>query len=172
MHKKILLLLFFAFAITAVAGNAASTQTSAAKRHENLFSQKILNAAKTALAKLERKQDCSLELKTIVSAQKDVREMQLKTVTVFAGQQAALQNRKASSTELAELEIQRKKINLRYNEFIRLIDQVNKNQKTALLPEKLKDLILFLEPATPVQKQNQLSRGQTPVRQNAQDNKK
>ena len=172
MHKKILLLLFFAFAIIAVAGNVSSTQTSAAKRHENLFSQKILNAAKTALAKLERKQDCSFELKTIVSAKKDVSEMQLKTVTVFAGQQAALQNRKASAAELAELEMQRKKINLRYNEFIRLIDQVNKNQKTALLPEKLKDLISFLEPATPVQKQNQLSRGQTPVRQNARDIKK
>ena len=54
MHKKILLLLFFAFAIIAVAGNVSSTQTRAAKRHENLFSQKILNAAKTALAKLER----------------------------------------------------------------------------------------------------------------------
>ena len=171
MHKKILLL-FFAFAIIAVAGNAASTPARAAKRQENLFSQKILNAARDALTKLERKQDCSLELKTIVSAKKDVREMQLKTVTVFAGQQAALQNRKASSAELAELEMQRKKINLRYNEFIRLIDQVNKNQKTALLPEKLKDLILFLEPATPVQKQNRLSRGQMPMRQNAQDNKK
>ena len=172
MHKKILLLLFFAFAITAVAGNVSSTQTSAAKRHENLFSQKNLNAAKTALAKLERKQDCSFELKTIVSAKKDVSEMQLKTVTVFAGQQAALQNRKASAAELAELEMQRKKINLRCYEFIRLIDQIDKNQKTALLPEKLKDLISFLEPATSVQKQNRLSRGQMPMRQNAQDNKK
>lgn len=171
MHKKILLL-FFAFAIIAVADNISSAQTSAAKRHENLFSQKILNAARTAIAKLERKQDCSFELKTIISAKKGVSEMQLKTVTVFAGQQAALQNRKASSAELAELEMQRKKINLRCNEFIRLIDQVNKNQKTALLPEKLKDLISFLEPATPVQKQNQLSRGQTPVRQNARDIKK
>ena len=171
MHKKILLL-FFAFAITAVADNIPSAQTSAAKRHENLFSQKILNAARTAIAKLERKQDCSFELKTIISSKKDVSEMQLKTVTVFAGQQAALQNRKASAAELAELEMQRKKINLRCYEFIRLIDQIDKNQKTALLPEKLKDLISFLEPATSVQKQNRLSRGQMPMRQNVQDNKK
>lgn len=171
MHKKILLL-FFAFAITAVADNISSAQTSAVKRHENLFSQKILNAARTAIAKLERKQDCSFELKTIISAKKGVSEMQLKTVTVFAGQQAALQDRKASAAELAELEMQRKKITLRCYEFIRLIDQIDKNQKTALLPEKLKDLISFLEPATSVQKQNRLSRGQMPMRQNAQDNKK
>lgn len=171
MHKKILLL-FFAFAIIAVADNIPSAQTSAAKRHENLFSQKILNAARTALAKLERKQNCCFELKTIISAKKGVSEMQLKTVTVFAGQQAALQDRKASSAELAELEIQRKKITLRCYEFIRLIDQIDKNQKTALLQEKLKDLISFLEPATSVQKQNRLSRGQMPMRQNAQDNKK
>ena len=171
MHKKILLL-FFAFAIIAVADNISSAQTSAAKRHENLFSQKILNAARTAIAKLERKQDCSFELKTIISAKKGVSEMQLKTVTVFAGQQAALQDRKASSAELAELEMQRKKITQRCYEFIRLIDQIDKNQKTALLPEKLKDLISFLEPATSVQKQNRLSRGQMPMRQNAQDDKK
>lgn len=171
MHKKILLL-FFAFAIIAVADNVSSAQTSAAKRHENLFSQKILNAARTALVKLERKQNCSFELKTIISAKKDVSEMQLKTVTVFAGQQAALQDRKASAAELAELEMQRKKITLRCYEFIRLIDQIDKNQKTALLPEKLKDLISFLEPTTSVQKQNRLSRGQMPMRQNAQDNKK
>lgn len=171
MHKKILLL-FFAFAIIAVADNISSAQTSAAKRHENLFSQKILNAARTAIAKLERKQDCSFELKTIISAKKGVSEMQLKTVTVFAGQQAALQDRKASAAELAELEMQRKKITQRCYEFIRLIDQIDKNQKTALLPEKLKDLISFLEPATSVQKQNRLSRGQMPMRQNVQDNKK
>ena len=98
--------------------------------------------------------------------------MQLKTVTVFAGQQAALQDRKASAAELAVLEMQRKKITQRCYEFIRLIDQIDKNQKTALLPEKLKDLISFLEPTTSVQKQNRLSRGQMPMRQNAQDNKK
>ena len=58
-----------------------------------------------------------------------------------------MEARKADKAALEALETQRKAMNARFNELIRLIDQVDKNQKTALLPEELNELIVFLEPA-------------------------
>ena len=99
--------------------------------------------------------------------------MRLKAATDFAGQQAALTSRKADSTTLAAFESQRQKINQRFNEQNRLIDQIDRNQKTALLPEKLDALILFLEPDTTLPESSsitakqpeKLSRGAAPVKQ-------
>ena len=71
--------------------------------------------------------------------------MRLKAAADFAGQQAALAFRKADSATLAAFESQRKKMNLRFDELICLLDQI-----TALLPEKLDALILFLEPDTTI----------------------
>ena len=39
-------------------------------------------------------------------------------------------------------------MNQRFNKLIRLIDQIDRSQKTVLLPEKLDALILFLDPDT------------------------
>ncbi len=99
--------------------------------------------------------------------------MRLKAATDFAGQQAALTTRNADSATWAALESQRQKMNQRFNELIRLINQVDRNQKTALLPEKLDALILFLDPdTTPLDSSSitakqpeKLSRGAAPVKQ-------
>lgn len=82
-------------------------------------------------------------------------------------------SRNADSATLAAFELQRKKMNQRFNELIRLIDQIDRNPKTALLPEKLDALILFLDPDTTApasssktaKQPEKLSRGAAPVKQ-------
>ena len=64
-------------------------------------------------------------------------------------------------------------MNQRFNELIRLIDQIDRNQKTALLPEKLDALVLFLDldatvpssSSVPAKQPEKLSRGAAPVKQ-------
>ena len=63
-------------------------------------------------------------------------------------------------------------MNQRFNELVRLIDQVDRNQKTALLPEKLDALVSFLDPATTApestvatSQSEKLPRGAAPVKQ-------
>lgn len=99
--------------------------------------------------------------------------MRLKAAADFAGQQATLTSRKADSATLTAFESQRKKMNQRLSELIRLIDQIDRNQKTALLPEKLDALVLFLDPdatvtsssSAPAKQPEKLSRGAAPVKQ-------
>mgnify|MGYP000151688055 len=105
---------------------------------------------------------------TIIAAKKAIETMRLKAATDFAGQQTALTSRKADSATLTAFESQRQKMNQRFNELIRLIDQIDRNQKTALLPEKLDALILFLEPdssSVTAKQPEKLSRGAAPVKQ-------
>ena len=99
--------------------------------------------------------------------------MRLKAAADFAGQQATLTSRKANPATLTAFESQRKKMNQRFNELIRLIDQIDRNQKTALLPEKLDALVLFLDldatvpssSSVPAKQPEKLSRGAAPVKQ-------
>jgi len=98
--------------------------------------------------------------------------MRLKAAADFAAQQAGLATRNVDSATLAAFESQRKKMNQRFNELVRLIDQVDRNQKTELLSEKLDALILFLDPditapnsSETVKQPEKLSRGAAPVRQ-------
>ena len=99
--------------------------------------------------------------------------MRLKAAADFTGQQVALTARKADSATLTAFESQRKKMNQRFNELIRLIDQIDRSQKTALLPKKLDALILFLDPDTttsdsssaPAKQPEKLSRGAAPAKQ-------
>lgn len=99
--------------------------------------------------------------------------MRLKAATDFATQQAGLAARNVDSAKLTAFESQRKKMNQRFNELVRLIDQIDRNQKTALLPEKLDALILFLDPDTTApasssataKQPEKLSRGAAPVKQ-------
>lgn len=107
------------------------------------FSIQLLTITKTANSKLQSKQDSSTELKAIIDSKKTVETARLKAAMEFTKQQAALTDK----TALEALETRRKAVSERFNELLRLIDQVEKNQKTALLPEKLNELIVFLEPA-------------------------
>lgn len=165
------LLLPFLLVMTASAAEVAP-KTMPAKvveqQQEESYSLKLLNTAKRARSKLQLKQDANAELKTIISAKKAIETMRLKAATDFAGQQTALTSRKADSATLTAFESQRQKMNQRFNELIRLIDQIDRNQKTALLPEKLDALILFLEPdssSVTAKQPEKLSRGAAPVRQ-------
>ena len=175
MNKKILLPVFFAV-MTVTAADVASKTVLAkvvGQQQEESYSQKLLNTAKQARSKLQLKQDTSAELKTIISTKKTIETMRLKAAADFAGQQATLTSRNADSATLAAFESQRKKMNLRFNELIRLIDQIDRNQKTVLLPEKLDALILFLDPDTttsdsssaPAKQPEKLSRGAAPAKQ-------
>lgn len=146
---------------------------TAEETHADSFSLQLLNAAKSGRTKLQAKQDNSIELKAIITARKTIDAMRLKAAADFAKQQAALDSRKADKAALTAFETQRKAMNTRFNELARLIDQVNKNQKTPLLSEKLNDLIVFLEPAASATAQTKsvkappkkLSRGVAPVKQ-------
>lgn len=139
----------------------------------NPYSLKLLNTAKRTRSKLQLKQNVGAELKTIISTKKNIEAMRLKSAADFADQQAALTTRNADSATLTALESQRQKMNQWFNELIRLINQVDRNQKTALLPEKLDALILFLEPDTTppdsssitAKQSEKLSRGAAPVKQ-------
>ena len=150
MNKKFLLPVFLAM-MTATATDVVPKTIPAKvveQQQEESYSLKLLNTAKRARSKLLLKQDANAELKTIISAKKDIETMRLKAATDFAAQQAGLAARNVDSATLTAFESQRKKMNQRFNELIRLIDQVDRNQKTALLPEKLDALVSFLDPAT------------------------
>ena len=143
MSNKILLPLFFTV-MTATAADVAPKPMPAkvvGQQLEELYSLKLLNTAKRARSKLQLKQDANAELKTIISAKKAIETMRLKSAADFASQQATLTSRNADSATLTAFESQRQKMNHRFNELIRLIDQVDRNQKNALLPEKLDELI-------------------------------
>lgn len=143
------------------------------QQQDESYSLKLLNIVKRARSKLQLKQNASAELKTIISTKKTIETMRLKAAADFAGQQATLTSRNADSATLAAFESQRKKMNQRFNELVRLIDQIDRNQKTALQPEKLDALILFLDPDTPppdsssetAKQPEKLSRGAAPVKQ-------
>ena len=174
MNKKILLPVFLA--MTTATAAEATPQTMPAKvveqQQEESYSLKLLNTVKRARSKLQLKQDASAELKAIISTKKNIETMRLKAAADFAGQQATLTSRNADSATLAAFESQRKKMNQRFNKLIRLIDQIDRSQKTVLLPEKLDALILFLDPDTttsdsssvPAKQPEKLSRGAAPVK--------
>ena len=178
MNKKILLSVFLAVMTVTAAEIAPKTMPAkvVGQQQEESYSQKLLNTAKQARSKLQLKQDASAELKTIISTKKTIETMRLKAAADFAGQQATLTSRKADPATLTSFESQRKKMNQRFNELIRLIDQIDRNPKTALLPEKLDALILFLDPDTTApaassataKQPEKLSRGAAPVKQKKQ----
>ena len=134
------LLLPFLLVMTASAAEVAP-KTMPAKvveqQQEESYSLKLLNTAKRARSKLQLKQDANAELKTIISAKKAIETMRLKAAADFAAQQAGLATRNVDSATLAAFESQRKKMNQRFNELVRLIDQVDRNHKTELLSDKL-----------------------------------
>ena len=175
MNKKILLPVFLAVMTVTAAEIAPKTMPAkvVGQQQEESYSQKLLNTTKRARSQLQLKQDASAELKTIISTKKTIETMRLKAAADFAGQQATLTSRNADSAALAAFESQRKKMNRRFNELIRLIDQIDRNQKTALLPEKLDALILFLDLDTttsdsssaPAKQPKKLSRGAAPAKQ-------
>ena len=174
MNKKFLLPVFLAM-MTATATDVVPKTIPAKvveQQQEESYSLKLLNTAKRARSKLQLKQDANAELKTIISAKKDIETIRLKAATDFAAQQAGLAARNVDSATLTAFESQRKKMNQRFNELIRLIDQVDRNQKTALLPEKLDALVSFLDPATTApestvatSQSEKLPRGAAPVKQ-------
>lgn len=174
MNRKILLPVFLAM-MTATATDVVPKRMPAKvveQQQEESYSLKLLNTAKRTRSKLQLKQDAGAELKMIISSRKTIEAMRLRSAADFAGQQAALTSRNADSTTLAAFESQRQKMNQRFNELIRLINQIDRNQKTALLPEKLDELIKFLEPNalskpsdTASKTPEKLSRGSAPVRQ-------
>ena len=169
------LLLPFLLVMTASAAEVAPQPMPAkvvGQQQEESYSLKLLNTVKQARSKLQLKQDASAELKTIISTKKTIEAMRLKAATDFAAQQAGLAARNVDSATLTAFESQRQKMNQRFNELIRLINQIDRNQKTALLPEKLDELIKFLEPNalskpsdTASKTPEKLSRGSAPVRQ-------
>ena len=174
MNRKFLLPVFLAVMTTTAAEVAPKTMPAKVveQQQEESYSLKLLNTAKHTRSKLQLKQDASTELKTIISTKKTIEAMRLKSAADFAGQQAALTTRNADSATLTAFESQQQKMNQRFNELIRLIDQIDRNQKTALLPEKLDELIKFLEPNalskpsdTASKPPEKLSRGSAPVRQ-------
>ena len=174
MNKKILLPVFLAMMTATGTDDVPKTMPAKVveQQQEESYSLKLLNTAKRARSKLQLKQDVSAELKTIISTKKNIEAMRLKSAADFAGQQAALTTRNADSATLTALESQRQKMSQRFNELIRLIDQIDRNQKNALLPEKLDELIKFLEPNalskpsdTASKPPEKLSRGSAPVRQ-------
>ena len=178
MNRKILLPVFL-LVMTASAAEVTPKPMPAkvvGQQQEESYSLKLLNTVKQARSKLQLKQDASAELKTIISTKKTIETMRLKAAADFAGQQATLTFHNADSATLAAFESQRKKMNQRFNELIRLIDQIDRNQKTALLPEKLDALILFLDPDTTApasssktaKQPEKLSRGAAPVKQKKQ----
>lgn len=175
MNKKILLPVFLAL-MTATAAEIAPKPMPAkviGQQQQESYSLKLLNTAKRARSKLQLKQNTNAELKTIISTKKSIETMRLKAAADFAGQQATLTSRKANPATLTAFESQRKKMNQQFNELIRLIDQIDRNQKTALLPEKLDALILFLDPDAPTtdsfsetaKQPQKLSRGAAPAKQ-------
>lgn len=174
MNRKILLPVLLTV-MTATAAEVAPKTLPARvvrQQQEESYSMKLLNTAKRARSKLLLRQDANAELKTIISAKKDIETMRLKAATDFATQQAGLAARNVDSATLTAFESQRKKMNQRFNELVRLIDQVDRNQKTALLPEKLDALVSFLDPATTApestvatSQSEKLPRGAAPVKQ-------
>ena len=174
MNRKFLLPVFLAVMTTTAAEVAPKTMPAKVVRQqqEESCSLKLLNTAKRTRSKLQLKQDAGAELKTIISTKKTIEAMRLRSAADFASQQAALTSRNADSATLTAFESQRQKMNQRFNELIRLIDQIDRNQKNALLPEKLDELIKFLEPNalpkpsdTASKPPEKLSRGSAPVRQ-------
>jgi|GEM_PF-6639512 len=174
MNRKILLPVFLAVMTTTAADVAPKTMPAKVveQQQKESYSLKLLNTAKRVRSKLQLKQDTNAELKTIISTKKTIVTMRLKAAADFADQQAALTSRNADSATLTAFESQRQKMNQRFNELIRLIDQIDRNQKTALLLEKLDELIKFLEPNalskpsdTASKPPENLSRGSAPVRQ-------
>lgn len=161
------------FCVTAVDSVPRKEAVKATEPAKETISSQVLSSAKAAQTKLKAKQDCSADLKAITRAKKTIETARLKAATEFTQQQAALEARKADKAALEALETQRKAMNARFNELIRLIDQVDKNQKTALLPEKLNELIVFLEPAASTNAGKEaakatpkpLSRGAAPAKQ-------
>lgn len=175
MYRKFLLPVFLSM-MTATAADVAPKPMPAkvvGQQQEESYFLKLLNTAKRARSKLQLKQDACAELKAIISTKKTIETMRLKAAADFAGQQATLTSRKANPATLTAFESQRKKMNQRFNELIRLIDQIDRNQKTALLPEKLDALVLFLDPdatvpsssSVPAKQPEKLSRGAAPVKQ-------
>lgn len=147
MYRKFLLPVFLSM-MTATAAEVTPKPMPAkvvGQQQEESYFLKLLNTVKRARSKLQLKQDACAELKAIISTKKTIETMRLKAAADFAGQQATLTSRKANPATLTVFESQRKKMNQRFNELIRLIDQIDRNQKTALLPEKLDALVLFLD---------------------------
>lgn len=172
MNTKILLPVFLAMMTATAAEVTPKPATVVEQQQEKSYSLKLLNTAKRARSKLQLKQDANAELKTIISAKKNIETMRLKAATDFVAQQAGLAARNVDSATLAAFESQRKKMNQRFNELVRLIDQIDRNQKTALLPEKLDALVSFLDPATTApestvatSQSEKLPRGAAPVKQ-------
>ena len=179
--KALFLILLCATTLCTTAADSVPRKEAAkaAEPAKETISSQVLSSAKTAQTKLKAKQDYTAELKVIIASKKAIETARLKAAAEFAQQQAALEARKADKAALEALETQRKAMNARFNELIRLIDQVDKNQKTALLPEKLNELIVFLEPAASTNAGKEaakatpkpLSRGAAPAKQAAPSKK-
>lgn len=144
---KILIPLLFFCAVFSVKATESTIKTDKTRINDQLedrmLSQHLLKISRSIQKKIKVQQDYTLELEAISEEKKLVEMTRLIMAMEFTKQQAALTD-KAS---LDVLEMQRKAMNTRFNEIIRLIDQVEKNQETVLLSEKLNELIVFLEPA-------------------------
>lgn len=174
MLGKIMLPVIFAMAAFTAPADDADHNRNAVKAAGQLpgpLSWELLNTARCARGKIKNKQDCNREIKTLITIRKEVETVRLKMAADFAGQKAALIRRKDDSAASTALELQRRKVNGRFNELVRLIAQIDRNQKSALLAEKLNDLIVFLEstadPAdlseSTVRNPEKLSRGTAPA---------
>ncbi len=154
---------------------AAKAPTQVSKLNQvDAFSLNLLNQAKEVQKKIQVKQ-LAPELQNIIDSKKTIEKLKLQAITEMTKQQSELEAKKASPEALKQLEDRRKALVTRFNELDRLITQIDKNQKTDLLPEKLTALITFLEPLAPAQPeapktQSSLSRGsaQTKVTQEKQ----
>ncbi len=142
------------------------------------FSLNLLNQAKEAQKKINHKQ-LSTDLQSIIDSKKTTEKLKLQAISEMTKQQSDLEAKKASSPEaLKQLEDRRKALVTRFNELDRLITQIDKNQKTDLLPEKLTALIIFLEPPPEsIKKESQpqsptktLTRGSAPSQIKSQKN--
>ena len=102
MCRKFLLPVFLAM-MTATAAEVTPKPMPAkvvGQQQEESYSLKLLNTAKRARSKLQLRQDVNAELKTIISAKKDIETMRLKAATDFATQQAGLAARNVDSATL------------------------------------------------------------------------
>lgn len=157
---RTLILSIFCILLSGV--NASEPQNNKVKTNEQAdgktLSARILSYGKTAQTKLQSGQVPAVELTTIINAGKSVETARLQAALELTKQQAALEDKKANKAALEAFESKRKAVNSRFNELIRLINQVEKNQKTALLSEKLNDLIVFLEPETSEAAQNEAAK--------------
>ncbi len=148
------------------------TQVQVSKASQvDAFSLNLLNQAKEAQKKIQAKQPAT-ELQSLIDSKKTIEKLKLQAITEMTKQQSDLEAKKASPEALKQLEDRRKALVTRFNELDRLITQIDKNQQTDLLPEKLTALITFLEPVAPetIEKEatqapaKPLSRGSAPTK--------